>query len=203
MTTATAATEVPTKLSRIGKQPVVIPKGASVTIAGGKITMKGPKGTIVRDIDDALTIVQKDGALHVAPKPGSGRRGTQFHGLVRALLRGSLVGVSEGFKISLDLHGVGYRAELKGQDMTLALGFSHPVKYRLPDGVKATVEIIDEGGTKRPRLHLESHDKESIGRAASRIRSFRPPEPYKGKGVRYVGEKIRQKAGKAAAKTAK
>jgi len=100
----------------------------------------------------------------------------------------------------MDLHGVGYRAELAGKSLTLALGLSHPVKVELPDGVTAKVEIIDEAGQKRPRLHLSSHDKELIGQTAARIRSFRPPEPYKGKGVRYLGEKVRQKAGKAAAK---
>ena len=106
-------------------------------------------------------------------------------------------GVATGFNVSLDLYGVGYRADVKGQDLTLNLGLSHQVSYRLPDGVSARVETIDEAGSKRPRLHLTSHDKEALGQAASRIRSFRPPEPYKGKGVRYVGERIIEKAGKA------
>jgi large subunit ribosomal protein L6 len=106
-------------------------------------------------------------------------------------------GVSAGYAQSLDLYGVGYRAELKGKDLTLSLGLSHQVKYPLPASVNAKVEILDEGGTKRPRLHLDSCDKELLGQVAARIRSFRPPEPYKGKGVRYVGEKIKMKAGKA------
>jgi len=109
-------------------------------------------------------------------------------------------GVTKGYTLSLDLVGVGYRAELKGQQLTLALGLSHPVVMQLPAGIKARVETIDEGGTKKPRLHLESHDKELLGQIAAKIRSFRPPEPYKGKGVRYTDEKIRMKAGKAAAK---
>ena len=112
-------------------------------------------------------------------------------------------GVSAGYAMSLDLHGVGYRAELKGRELTLSLGLSHQVKFNLPEGINAKVEILDEGGTKRPRLHLDSANNELLGQTAARIRSFRPPEPYKGKGVRYTGEKIRMKAGKAGAKGGK
>jgi large subunit ribosomal protein L6 len=111
-----------------------------------------------------------------------------------------VTGTAEGYNMSLDLVGVGYRAEVKGQQVTLALGLSHPVNYTLAKSVAARVETIDEGGIKRPRLHLSSYDKEALGQTAARIRSFRPPEPYKGKGVRYTGEKLREKAGKAGGK---
>jgi large subunit ribosomal protein L6 len=123
--------------------------------------------------------------------------GAQFQGLARALVSNVIEGVSKGYDVALDLIGTGYRAELKGQDLTLALGLSHQVNFRLPESVKARVEIIDVGGTKKPRLHLSSYDKETLSQTASHIRSFRPPEPYKGKGVRFVDEKVREKAGKA------
>ena len=118
---------------------------------------------------------------------------------MRALIQNAVVGVSEGYKHSLDLYGVGYRAEIKGQELTLNLGLSHQVKYTVPEQVQVKIETIDDGGTKRPRVHLESYDKQILGRTSSRIKSFRPPEPYKGKGVRFTGERIRQKAGKAGA----
>ena len=124
----------------------------------------------------------------------------ELHGLYRALLQNAVTGVTTGFTKSLDLVGVGYRAEVKGQDITLALGLSHQVHYVMPKSVSARVETIDEGGIKRPRLHLTSYDKEALGQTAARIRSFRKPEPYKGKGVRYTGEKLREKAGKAGGK---
>ncbi len=189
------------KHSRIGKQPIPVPDKVQVAIQGSQITIKGPRGELVRHLPPELEVRTEDGKLHVAPKKGSGKRGRQFQGLSRALLRNAVQGVSEGFKISLDLYGVGYRAELKGQSLTLALGLSHPVHFDLPQGVAAKVETIDEAGTKRPRLHLESNDRELLGATASRIRSFRPPEPYKGKGVRYTGERIVMKAGKAGAKS--
>ena len=115
------------------------------------------------------------------------------------LIATMIEGVAKGYALSMDLVGVGYRAEVKGQDLNLALGLSHPAHVALPQGVKAQVETIDEGGVKRPRLHLTSHDKQLLGEMAARIRSLRPPEPYKGKGIRFTGEKLRQKAGKAAA----
>jgi large subunit ribosomal protein L6 len=140
-------------------------------------------------------IVEKKGEeIVVTPKS---RKANQFQGLTRSILANAVHGVSEGFKTSLDLYGVGYRAELKGQTLNLSLGLSHVVEYDLPDGIKVKIETIDEGGLKRPRVHLESHDKSLLGQVASRIKSFRPPEPYKGKGVRFTGERIREKAGKA------
>jgi large subunit ribosomal protein L6 len=189
------------KHSRIGKQAIPIPDKVQITISGTDVTVKGPRGELRRTVPAEVEVAQKDGKLHLAPKKGSGKVGRQYQGLSRALLRNAVIGVSEGFKLSLDLYGVGYRAELKGKLLNLALGLSHQVQLELPEGLSVKVEIIDEAGTKRPRLHLESNDKELLGATASRIRSFRPPEPYKGKGVRYTGERIRMKAGKAGAKS--
>jgi large subunit ribosomal protein L6 len=141
--------------------------------------------------------VLKEGAnLVVKAKKGT-TDGAKFQGLTRALVSNMVQGVFKGYEQALDLIGTGYRAEVKGQDLTLALGYSHPINFVLPVEVKARVEIIDVGGTKKPRLHLASADKEVLGQTAARIRSFREPEPYKGKGVRYVDEKVREKAGKA------
>lgn len=188
------------KQSRVGKAPVAVPNGVTCGISSGEVTIKGPKGELKLTPRPEVEVKQDGGVLVVVPKDGSGKRGTQFQGLTRALLRNAVVGVSEGYKTSLDLVGVGYRCEQKGQDLTLSLGLSHQVKYTLPASVKAKVETVDEGGAKRPRLHLESHDKEALGRVGARLKSFRPPEPYKGKGVRFTGEKIREKAGKTGAK---
>ena len=183
--------------SRVGKRPLSVPSGVEIKIDGRKVSIKGPKGTLAREMPEEVKIELKDKTLTVVPLASAGRRGKQFQGLARALLDGMLEGASKGFDISLDLIGVGYRAEVKGQQLNLALGLSHPVHYKLPAEVSARVEIIDEAGIKKPRLHLHSHDKMVLGQTAARIRSFRPPEPYKGKGVRYTGERVREKAGKA------
>ncbi len=183
--------------SRIGKRPLVLPSGVELKVNGRKVSVKGPKGTIERELPAEVSVQVKDKDVVVLPLAGSGRRGKQFQGLARALLGGMVEGAANGFAISLDLIGVGYRAEVKGQQLNLALGLSHPVQFKLPDTVQARVEIIDEAGIKKPRLHLTSHDKMMLGQTAARIRSFRPPEPYKGKGVRYTGERVREKAGKA------
>ena len=205
MTTAaqaqTADTEA-TKLtqSRLGKRPIPLPKGVDFKLNGRLATVKGPKGQLERELPAGIKIKVEDNELVIEPEVGAGRRGRQFQGLTRALLANMVKGAAEGYATSLDLVGVGYRAEVKGQDITLALGLSHQVQYVMPKSVSARVEIIDEGGIKRPRLHLTSYDKEALGQTAARIRSFRKPEPYKGKGVRYTGEKLREKAGKAGGK---
>jgi len=186
--------KVTEKQSRVGKAPIPVVKGVDVKIDGKKVTLKGPKGEITHVIHPDVTVERKGETLIVIPK---NRKANSFQGLTRALLANAVHGVSQGFKTSLDLYGVGYRAEIKGKMLNLALGLSHPVNFELPDGIKARVETIDEGGLKRPRLHLECHDKSLLGQVASRIKSFRPPEPYKGKGVRFTGERIREKAGKA------
>jgi large subunit ribosomal protein L6 len=185
--------------SRVGKRPLVLPAGVEIKIDGRKVSVKGPKGTLQREVPAEVRVEVKDRTVHVMPIAGAGRQGKQFQGLVRALLGGMVEGTSKGFAIALDLIGVGYRAEVKGQQLQLALGLSHPVQFKLPDSVQARVEIIDEAGIKKPRLHLTSYDKMMLGQTAARIRSFRPPEPYKGKGVRYLGERVREKAGKAGA----
>jgi large subunit ribosomal protein L6 len=186
--------------SRIGKQPVPLPKGVDFKLDGRVVNVKGPKGELTREIPSGIKIQIVDNELVFEPEVGAGRRGRQFQGLTRALVASMVKGASEGYATSLDLVGVGYRAEVKGQEITLALGLSHQVKHTLPKSVSARVETIDEGGVKRPRLHLTSHDKEALGQNAARIRSYRKPEPYKGKGVRYTGEKLREKAGKAGGK---
>ena len=186
--------------SRVGKRPVPVPAGVTVTIKGTSVAFKGPKGSIARTFADGITINQADGAIHVVPTASAGEQGPRLQGLAWALIKNMVEGVAKGYAMSMDLHGTGYRAELAGQNLTLALGLSHQVKVTLPNDIKGRVEIIDEGGTKRPRLHLESFDKELLGQVAAKIRSYRPPEPYKGKGVRYTGEKIRMKAGKAGGK---
>jgi large subunit ribosomal protein L6 len=199
----TAAAQTETLQSRVGKRPLPLPAGVEAKINGRKVAIKGPKGAIERELPVEVSVELKDKTLYVMPIPGSGRRGKQFQGLARALLGGMVEGASKGFAISLDLIGVGYRAEVKGQQLQLALGLSHQVQVKLPDSVQARVEIIDEAGIKKPRLHLSSYDKMMLGQTAARIRSFRPPEPYKGKGVRYTGERVREKAGKAGGGKAK
>ena len=188
------------KQSRIGKMPVEVPAGVNVTINGQLVAVKGPKGETSREFPAVVQVQQEGSVLRLAAKEGSGKEGTQYQGLSRALLNNMVTGVSAGFKTYLDLHGVGYRADVKGSDLTMSVGLSHQVKMTLPNSVKAKVETIDEGGTKRPRIHLESHDKEALGQVAARLRAKRPPEPYKGKGIRVAGERIRQKAGKAGGK---
>jgi large subunit ribosomal protein L6 len=192
------------RVSRVGKRPVEIPAGVQVEVKDGRLFAKGPKGSMERDLPKAIDVKKEGNALVLAPAASSDAGAfAQFQGLTRALIGNIVEGVSKGYTRSLDLIGTGYKAEVKGQDLTLNLGYSHPIHHRLPDVVKARVEVLDVGGTKKPRLHLESHDKEILGQTAARIRSFRPPEPYKGKGVRYVDEKVREKAGKAGGKGGK
>ena len=186
-----------TKQSRIGKRLLEVPAGVTLSVTGSEVKVKGPKGETSYAVPDIL-VVKKDGNnVQVTPRPGAGKRGTQFQGLARALLGNMVEGVTKGFQKSLDFRGVGYRAEFKNDVLTMTVGLSHQVKLDIPKIVKVRVETIDEAGTKYPRVHLESFDKQLVGQVAARIRSARPPEPYKGKGVRYTGERIREKAGKA------
>lgn len=178
-------------LSRVGKQPVSLPKGVSFAQQGDVVTVKGPKGSLSRTFQGVAFAV--DGAVVRVEPADSTPSSKALHGLGRALLRNMVVGVSEGFKRELDVKGVGFRAELAGQKLTLSIGFSHPVVFQLPAGVSGKVE-------NQTHLVLESNDKELIGEVAARIRGLRPPEPYKGKGVQYTGEVVRRKAGKSGGK---
>lgn len=184
-------------MSRIGKAPISLPKGVEVTISNKNlVTVKGPKGTLVQAVDPDLSVKQEDGTITV-DRPSDAKPHRAKHGLYRALIANMVKGVSEGFVIEQELVGVGYRATAKGQQLQLALGFSHQVTFELPAEIK--VSAAQEKG-KNPIVRLESADKQLIGQVAAKIRSLRKPEPYKGKGVRFVGELVRRKAGKAAGK---
>ncbi len=189
----------PAAQSRVGKQPVSVPAGVSVEASGGQLKVKGPKGLVVRPIPSGVDVLLEGGVAKV-DATSCGRQSNQMQGLVRALLQAQVKGVTEGYKVALDLYGVGYRAELAAEKLTLLLGLSHPVVVDVPKDISVKIETIDEGGTKRPRIHLESVDNQLLGQFRSKVKSFRPPEPYKGKGVRVMGEKIREKAGKSGAK---
>lgn len=185
------------KQSRNGKKPVEVAKGVQVSISGQDITAKGPKGELTYAFRPEVVVTQEEGLLTVRPAEGAGKAGLQYQGLTRAILRNMVEGVSNGYKRSLDFRGVGYRAEFKNDQLKMTVGLSHQPIIDIPKVVAVKVETIDEAGTKFPRVHLESPNKEIIGRVAARIRQMRPPEPYNGKGVRYTGERIREKAGKA------
>ena len=191
------STPVEQKQSRLGKRPVPVAQGVQVTISGSDVKVKGPKGEISRTFRPEVAIEQRENELLVSPLPGTGKEGLQYQGLTRALLYNMVHGVSEGYTRSLDFRGVGYRAEFKDGKLKMTVGMSHQPIVAIPKEIKVSIETIDSGGTKFPRVQLESVDKELVGQVAARIRSKRPPEPYKGKGVRYTGERIREKAGKA------
>jgi large subunit ribosomal protein L6 len=189
-----AATEV-RRQSRIGKRPIAVPKGVNVTITDGRIEVKGSKGTLAMDLPPSVT-VKKDGDALQVESSASESDAPRLQGLGRALLASLVKGVSEGYTRTLELVGTGYRAEVKGKQVHLALGFSHPVVYDLPETVTANVPADSKGSI----LNLASPSKAVLGQAAATIRAFRPPEPYGGKGVRYRDEVIRRKAGKAGKK---
>jgi large subunit ribosomal protein L6 len=184
-------------MSRIGKKPIVLTAGVSLTVDNtNTVTVKGPKGQLVQQIHPDLTLEQEDGQVTISrPSDESSHRAA--HGLYRTLINNMVVGVTEGFKRELELIGVGYKAEAIGQALELNLGYSHLLMVVLPKEISVATET-KKGSN--PRITLESIDKQLIGHFAAKIRSLRAPEPYKGKGVRYVGEVVRRKAGKAAAK---
>jgi large subunit ribosomal protein L6 len=185
------------KQSRNGKKPVEITKGVQISINGQEITVKGPKGQLSHTLRSEVVVSQDEGKLTVRPAKGTGKIGLQYQGLTRAIIGNMVEGVANGYKLSLDFRGVGYRAEFKDRQLKMTVGLSHQPVLDIPAAVDIRIETIDEAGTKFPRVHLESPDKQLIGRVAARIRQTRPPEPYNGKGVRYTGERIREKAGKA------
>ena len=182
-------------MSRIGKAPIELPQGVAIDVnRGNVVTVKGPKGELQQQIDPDLTVKIEDGVLTVE-RPTEQKRHRAMHGLYRSLINNMVEGVTHGFVKELELVGVGYRASNTGQLLELAIGYSHPVMFGLPDEVK--VETRMEKG-KNPVVRLESIDKQLLGQIAAKIRSFRKPEPYKGKGIRYMGEEVRRKAGKTA-----
>jgi large subunit ribosomal protein L6 len=184
-------------MSRIGKAPVNVPNGVQISISDKNlVTVKGPKGTLVQQVDPDMTLKQENGVLTLE-RPSDAKPHRAKHGLYRALIANMVKGVSEGYVIEQELVGVGYRATAKGQRLELALGFSHQVALELPAEIK--VSAAQEKG-KNPIIRLESADKQLIGAVAAKLRSLRKPEPYKGKGVRFVGENVRRKAGKSAGK---
>lgn len=183
-------------MSRIGKSPVTIPSGVEVKVDGNVVTVKGSKGELTQEMDASISMSIEDGIISFTRESDAPDH-RAMHGLYRALVQNMIVGVSEGFKKELEVIGVGYRANAQGQKLELSLGYSHPFVIELPTEIK--VSTVSEKG-KAPIVTLESHDKQLVGQVAAKIRSLRKPEPYKGKGVKYVGEELRRKAGKAAAK---
>ncbi len=177
-------------MSRIGKQPIVIPAGGEIKIDGNRVSVKGPKGRLEREFHPEM-IIERDGDDVVVRRPSDEKRHRALHGLTRSLLANMVDGVHEGYSKTLDVVGTGYRAEQEGKDLVLNVGFSHPVNIPAPDGIEFAVE---ERGK---RVIVSGIDKELVGQVAVNIRRVRPPEPYKGKGIRYLGEHITMKAGKA------
>jgi large subunit ribosomal protein L6 len=178
-------------MSRIGKKPIPVPKGVQVTLKDGLVEVKGPKGQLSQALPPGVTVVLEDG--QVVASVGEAREQRKFHGLGRTLVANAVQGVSEGFKRELDIVGVGYRAEVKGRDVHFALGYSHPVVFPLPQGIDVAIE-------KQTHVTVTGIDKQLVGQVAANMRSLRKPDPYKQKGVRYTGEVLKKKAGKAGAK---
>jgi large subunit ribosomal protein L6 len=179
-------------MSRIGKKPIAVPKGVTVKIDGNMVAVQGPKGKLDTPLPEGITVEQKDGTL-VAIRENDSQ--AALHGLARALVNNAVEGVTKGWTRELEIVGIGYRAELKGKSMVVfSLGYSHPIEYPLPTGVDVAVD------PKQTRLTLTSIDRQQVGQVAAEMRSLRPPDPYKNKGVRYVGERLKKKVGKTGAK---
>ncbi len=180
-------------MSRIGKAPVAVPNGVTVTLKDGNvISVKGPKGELTRSLPSAMTVKQESGTVTVT-RPSDEDQHKALHGLTRTLIANMVEGVTKGFSKNLELVGVGYKAEKRPYGLQLSLGFSHPIEYRAPQGITLTAPVPTQ-------IVVEGANKEVVGQVAAEIRSLRPPEPYKGKGVKYAGEQIRRKAGKAGGK---
>ena len=177
-------------MSRIGKKPVPLPSGVTATIAGQTIAVKGPKGELSRTVHRELTIALEENTV-VVRRPSDEPRHKALHGLTRTLVANMVEGVTKGFAKALEIQGVGYKAELKPFGVQLVVGYSHPVPYHAPKGIKISVD-------NNVQVKVEGVDKELVGQVAAELRAVRPPEPYKGKGIRYVGEQVRRKAGKTA-----
>jgi len=177
-------------MSRIGKKPVPLPKGVTATVRDRTVTITGPKGELVRTIHADLTAVVEDGAV-IVRRPSDENRHKALHGLTRTLIANMVDGVTKGFVKQLEIQGVGYKAEVKPFGVQLTVGLSHPVQYHAPKGIKISVD-------NNVLVKVEGIDKELVGQVTAELRNVRPPEPYKGKGIRYVGEQVRRKAGKTA-----
>lgn len=178
-------------MSRIGKMPIQIPKDVKVDMVNDLITVKGPKGELSRTIHPKVNVNTEENQVLVTVNEES-KESKSFHGLFRALIANMITGVSKGFERSLEIVGVGYRAELAGRSATFHLGYSHPIVFELPEGIEADID--------KTKITVKGVDKELVGRTAAKIRSFRKPEPYKGKGIKYTNETIKRKAGKTGAK---
>lgn len=179
-------------MSRIGKKPITLPKGVSFQIEGNTVTVKGPKGSVTNHVPAGVTLEQQDGHLLVKREDDSK---AAVHGLVRALVNNAVQGVTAGWSRELEIVGIGYRAEMKGKGiLVFTLGFSHPIEYPLPSGIEVTID------PKQTRLTVSGIDRQKVGQVSAEIRSLRPPDPYKNKGVRYVGERLKKKVGKTGAK---
>lgn len=176
-------------MSRIGKKPIAIPSGVKVALAGGLITVQGPNGSLKRSVSEGVNVIVEADQVLVQCQDAD----RSLQGLTRTLISNMVEGVTKGFSRVLEINGVGYRAELKGSTLNLALGYSHPVEYPLPQGIVAEVE-------KQTKITIKGIDKEAVGATAAKIRSFREPEPYKGKGIKYAEERILRKAGKTGKK---
>lgn len=179
-------------MSRIGRKPVPVPNGVTITQDGNRITVKGPRGELSRTLPQEITVAVEDGEVKVT-RPSDEPQHRALHGLTRTLVANMVDGVTKGFQKQLDIVGVGYRAETRPYGLHLALGFSHPVEYRAPEGIKLTAPAPTT-------IIVDGANKEVVGQVAAELRSLRPPEPYKGKGIKYAGEVVRRKAGKAGGK---
>ncbi len=182
-------------MSRVGRSPISIPKDVKVQVGETTLNVQGPRGKLTTPVPPGISFVMEDGRL-VCRRSSDARQQRAFHGLARALASNAVVGVSKGFTRELDIVGVGYRAEVSGKKLVCALGYSHPVEYAIPEGISVKVE-------KNTHLVVEGHDRQLVGQVAAEIRKLRRPDPYKQKGIRYVGEVLKKKAGKAGATGAK
>jgi large subunit ribosomal protein L6 len=178
-------------MSRIGKAPIAVPQGVEVKQAGAAVEVKGPKGQLSQRIPQGISLEISAGVIHVKRK-GDAKAVRSLHGLIRTLIANMVHGVTKGFEKELEIVGIGYRANLQGKNLQLNLGYSHPVLYPIPQGIELAVE-------KQTRITVKGIDKQKVGQVAAEIRGFKKPEPYKGKGIRYIGEEVRKKAGKAKA----
>jgi large subunit ribosomal protein L6 len=176
-------------MSRIGKQPITVPAGVDVVIDGRTVTVRGPKGTLSHTVPEPITVQRAEDGTLLVGRPDDERRSKSLHGLSRTLVNNMVIGVSQGYEKRMEIYGVGYRVVLKGSDLEFSLGYSHPVPVAAPDGITFTVDSPT-------RFSVAGINKEAVGEVAATIRKLRRPDPYKGKGVRYAGEKIRRKVGK-------